>query len=68
MQKQNDFKGEEHLKKSAGENNMVKYVYAYDPKIQRRVVHIVKKGSAISLVTGHSFKYNGPVSSTRQGR
>ena len=40
----------------------VYYVYAYDPKIKRRVVHVIgkdKKGQlwAISLVTGNQFKY-----------
>jgi len=35
-----------------------KYIYAYDPKIKRRVVHVVnKKGIATSLVTGHKIKY-----------
>jgi len=33
------------------------YIYAYDPIINRRVVHVVIDGLAISLVTGHKFKY-----------
>ena len=33
------------------------FVYAYDPKIKRRVVHVVINGWAYSLVTGHKFKY-----------
>jgi len=33
-----------------------KYIYAFDPKIKRRVVHIVVNKEAISLVTGHKFK------------
>ncbi len=35
-----------------------KFIYAYDPKIRRRVVHVVVNGKAISLITGNSFKYN----------
>ena len=35
-----------------------KYVYAYDPKINKRVVHVVNKGYAISMVTGHKFRYD----------
>lgn len=33
-----------------------KYIYAFDPIINRRVVHLVKNRIAISLVTGHKFK------------
>lgn len=33
-----------------------KYIYAFDPIIERRVVHLVKNRTAISLVTGHKFK------------
>ena len=32
------------------------YFYAFDPKIKRRVVHVVIDDYAISLVTGHKFK------------
>ena len=32
------------------------YVYAYDPIIKRRVVHVLIDGWAISLVTGHKRK------------
>ena len=36
-----------------------KYIYAYDPKINRRVVYVINENSiAISLFTGHKFKYN----------
>lgn len=35
----------------------IKYIYAYDPKIKRRVVHIIRNGTAISLVTKNKFKY-----------
>jgi len=35
------------------------YVYAYDPILKRRCVHLVKNGWAISLVTGHRFRYRG---------
>lgn len=34
-----------------------KFIYAYDPTIQRRVVHVVRNKNAVSLVTGHKFKY-----------
>lgn len=34
-----------------------KYIYAYDPKIKRRVPHVVRNGVAISLVTGNRFPY-----------
>lgn len=37
----------------------VKYIYAFDPVIKKRVVHVVKNGYAISLVTRHKFKYSG---------
>jgi hypothetical protein len=33
------------------------YIYADDPCIGKRVIHVVIKGWAISLVTGHRFKY-----------
>lgn len=33
-----------------------KYVYAYDPLIKRRVVHLVVDKVAVSLITGHVFK------------
>ena len=36
----------------------VKYVYALDPTIKRRVVHVVIKGVAYSLATGHKFQYS----------
>jgi len=39
--------------------NMTKYITAYDPIIKKRVVHIVEGGWAISLVTGHRFRYRG---------
>jgi len=38
---------------------MAQYIYAYDPIIKKRVVHIVKNGWAISLVTGNKFRYRG---------
>ena len=31
------------------------YLYAYDPKIKRRVIHVRKNRKCISLITGHSF-------------
>jgi hypothetical protein len=34
-----------------------KYITAWDPKVQRRVVFIVQNGKAISLITGYTFKY-----------
>ncbi|MDA8054123.1 MAG: hypothetical protein M0Z77_00555 [Thermoplasmatales archaeon] len=36
-----------------------KYITAYDPIIKKRVVHKVINGWAISLVTGHKFRYEG---------
>ena len=33
-----------------------KYVYALDRKLKKRVVHVVKNGYAISLITGQRFK------------
>ena len=33
------------------------YIFAYDPKIKKRVVHVVKDGIAISLISGNRFKY-----------
>ncbi|MFH0752447.1 MAG: hypothetical protein V1914_02505 [archaeon] len=36
------------------------YIYAYDPKINRRVVHVVKDGMAISLITKSKFRYSNP--------
>lgn len=36
---------------------MTKYITAYDPKIRKRVLFLVKNGIAISVITGYSFKY-----------
>lgn len=36
---------------------MPKYIYAFDPTINKRVVHKVKKGYAVSMVSGNKFKY-----------
>jgi hypothetical protein len=36
---------------------MSKYISAYDPKIRRRILFLVKNGIAISMLTGYSFKY-----------
>lgn len=33
------------------------YIYAYDPVVKKRVVHVVKRGWAISMVTGNKFRY-----------
>jgi hypothetical protein len=38
---------------------MAKYIYAYDPIIKRRIAYVVKEGWAISLVSGHRFRYKG---------
>lgn len=35
------------------------YIYAFDREIGKRVVHIVKDGYAISLVSGAKLKYKG---------
>jgi hypothetical protein len=34
------------------------YIYAYDKKLKRRVVHLLKDRYAIPLLTGSKFKYN----------
>ncbi|MFT4250198.1 MAG: hypothetical protein ACMXYD_02445 [Candidatus Woesearchaeota archaeon] len=36
---------------------MPKYIYAHDPQIDRRVVHVIKGEYAISMVTGNKFVY-----------
>lgn len=48
-----------HKAETKGEGKKKEYIYfeAYDPKMRRRVVHEVKDGLAISLMTGHSFHY-----------
>jgi hypothetical protein len=35
------------------------YIYALDPSINRRVVHVITDGYAVSMVTGHKFPF-GP--------
>ena len=35
-----------------------KHLWAYDPVIKRRTVHVIKDKMAVSLVTGHRFKLN----------
>lgn len=35
-----------------------KYIYAFDPYLGMRIVYVVKDGFAISLATGHKFKFN----------
>ena len=35
-----------------------KYLWAYDPVIKMRTVHVIKDKMAVSLVTGHRFKLN----------
>jgi len=47
----------ENSKKAGRVSRSPKYITAYDPKIKRRVVHIVVRGTAISLVTGNKFRY-----------
>jgi len=39
------------------EKTMFEYIYAYDPVVKKRVVHVVKNGWAISMVTGNRFRY-----------
>ncbi|MHB1811398.1 MAG: hypothetical protein ACYCPR_03165 [Thermoplasmataceae archaeon] len=36
-----------------------KYITAFDPIIKKRVLFIVKNGWAISVITGHKFRYRG---------
>ena len=46
------------------ENTRVKskrFVYAYDPVIGRRVVHVVVGEWAVSLATGHKFKLTSEI-------
>jgi len=45
---------------------MPRYIYAYDPRIRRRVVHVVIDGHAISLVTGNKFRYKKKSSKSRR--
>ena len=33
-----------------------KHLWAYDPVIKRRTVHVIKGKMAVSLVTGHRFR------------
>jgi hypothetical protein len=35
------------------------YIYAYDPLIGRRFVHVVVKGWAVSMATGRKFRFKG---------
>ena len=35
----------------------VKYITAYDPTIQKKVLHIVENGFAVSTISGNKFKY-----------
>ena len=35
-----------------------KLIYAYDPILDRRVVYVVIDDVAISLLTGHKFKFH----------
>ena len=35
-----------------------KYLWAYDPVIKMRTVHVIKGKIAVSLVTGNRFKLN----------
>lgn len=35
----------------------MKFIFAYDPKIKRRVTFVLDGWKAKSLVTGYSFKY-----------
>jgi hypothetical protein len=36
---------------------MAKYITAFDPKLRKRVLFIVKNGWAVSVITGYKFKY-----------
>ena len=47
------------IEKEDGNMAKPRYIFAYDPIIKRRVVHMVKGGYAISMVTGHRFRYSG---------
>ena len=43
-----------------------KYIFAYDPKIKKRVTYILENGIATSLVTGNKFKYKKPKRTKRK--
>jgi len=52
----------ETFKTNLNQNNYMpkskyEYIFAFDRKIKRRVVHVLKNGYAISLVTGNKFRY-----------
>jgi hypothetical protein len=36
----------------------MKYIFALDPIVKRRTLHVVKKGYAISMQSGHKFKFD----------
>lgn len=40
-----------------GRERKPRYITAYDPIIKRRVLHILRDGYAISVITGNKFKY-----------
>jgi gentisate 1,2-dioxygenase len=35
-----------------------KYIYAEDKTIKKRCVHVVKRGWAISMITGSKFRFS----------
>jgi predicted amidophosphoribosyltransferase len=45
------------LEKHKQDKEEPKYIYAEDPTIKKRTVHVIKGGYAISMVTGHKFKF-----------
>jgi len=42
--------------KNVSERNDISLIFAYDPKVKRRVVYKLKGNVAVSIVSGHSFK------------
>lgn len=39
------------------DGKIMTYIFAYDPKMKKRVVHVIKNGIAISLLSGNRFRY-----------
>jgi len=35
-----------------------KFIYAFDRKIRRKVLHVVSRGKATSVISGASFSYS----------
>ena len=53
-------------KAKSKKSKLAKYIFAYDPKIKKRVTYILEKGFARSLVSGNKFKYKKPKGTKRK--